>query len=70
MGFLKYYKTVLEKVSFNETLLRRELHKAVRHTTCNEQKALLEWCEEVLGEKYRQEAATFMKDKNCGGYNH
>lgn len=65
METLEYHEKVLKKVSFDEELLKLELKKAVRNTTCSEQPALLEWCGKELGPKYKEMAAFYMKDKNC-----
>jgi len=65
METLEYHETILKKVSFDEELLKIELKKAVRNTTCSEQPALLEWCGKELGPKYKAMASFFMKDKDC-----
>ncbi|SNZ01385.1 hypothetical protein [Flagellimonas pacifica] len=65
MEILEYHEKILKKVSFNEELLKLELKKAVRSTTCSEQPALLEWCGEHLGEEYRKLAASYMENKSC-----
>ncbi|HEA23701.1 hypothetical protein LCGC14_1457350 [marine sediment metagenome] len=65
METLEYHETILKKVSFDEELLRMELKKAVRNTTCSEQPALLEWCGRELGAKYKEMASIYMQDKSC-----
>lgn len=65
MKTLEYHETILKKVSFDKRLLKMELKKAVRNTTSFEQPALLEWCEEHLGEEYKKMAARFMEKKSC-----
>ena len=65
METLEYHEIILKKVSFDEELLRIELKKAVRNTTCSKQPALLEWCGKELGVKYKEIASSFMKDKDC-----
>ncbi|MDF0716639.1 hypothetical protein PY092_10805 [Muricauda sp. 334s03] len=65
MKTLEYHETILKKVSFDKRLLKMELKKAVRNTTCSEQPVLLEWCGEHLGEEYKKMAAVFMKNKSC-----
>ncbi|WP_339652657.1 hypothetical protein [uncultured Maribacter sp.] len=65
METLEYHETILKKVSFDEELLKIELKKAVRNTTCSQQPALLEWCGKELGPKYKELASSLMKDKDC-----
>ena len=65
METLEYHETILKKVSFDEELLKIELKKAVRNTTCSQQPALLEWCGKELGPKYKELAHSLMKDKDC-----
>lgn len=48
---LEYSKNILNKVSFDEELLEKELGKALRNTSPDEGPALLEWCRKELGEK-------------------
>jgi hypothetical protein len=45
--------------------IKKELKKAIRHTTCSEQPALLEWCKEELGPKFGKIASLYMETKNC-----
>ena len=54
METLEYHETILKKVSFDEKLLKIELKKAVRSTTCSEQPALLEWCGKELRPEYKE----------------
>ena len=65
METLEYHETILKKVSFNEELLKMELKKAVRNTTCSQQPTLLKWCGKELGVKYKELASSFIKEKNC-----
>tara|TARA_R110002167_G_C12409127_1_gene627738 strand:- start:151 stop:363 length:213 start_codon:yes stop_codon:yes gene_type:complete len=65
MKIHEYHEVVLKKVSFNDELLKKELEKAIRYTTCSEQPALLAWCGRELGPKYEKIAAFYMKDKDC-----
>ena len=65
MKIHEYHEVVLKKVSFNDELLKKELEKAIRNTTCSEQPALLAWCGRELGQKYEKIAAFYMKDKDC-----
>lgn len=41
---LEYYKIILTKVSFNESLFTRELKKALRALLPNEIKEFKRWC--------------------------
>lgn len=65
MNTLEYHKMILDKVSFNEELLKKELGKAIRNINCNEEQALLKWCQENLGEKYQKIALEMMNHKMC-----
>tara|TARA_R110002167_G_scaffold264918_1_gene471620 strand:+ start:636 stop:848 length:213 start_codon:yes stop_codon:yes gene_type:complete len=65
MKTLEYHEVVLKKVSFDHDLLKKELEKAVRNTTCSEQPALLEWCARELGPKYEKIATFYIEDKDC-----
>jgi len=65
MNTLEYHKMILDKVSFNEELLKKELGKAIRRINCNEEQTLLKWCRENLGEKYEKIALEMMHHKMC-----
>jgi hypothetical protein len=65
MNSLEYYETILIKVSFDESLLRKELRKAVRDLQCKDEPALLDWCREELGQKYARIVEAMMQSKNC-----
>ncbi|TVZ28690.1 hypothetical protein JM83_3834 [Gillisia sp. Hel_I_86] len=65
MKTLEYYKAILKKVEFDEILLKKELEKAIRHTTCSQQPELLQWCKEELGFKFGNIASIYMEAKNC-----
>ena len=65
METLKYHEMILDKVSFNEELIKKELGKAIRSINCNEEQALLEWCRKHLGEKYEKIAIGMMRQKMC-----
>lgn len=43
MNTLEYHEMILDKVSFDEELLKKELEKAIRNVTCSDEKALLDW---------------------------
>ena len=40
---LEYYKTILEKVSFDKNLFKREYNKAMEHLNSEEKVELIEW---------------------------
>ena len=42
----EYSKIILEKVYFEPKIFRKELRKALRHSTSEECKNLLSWCRE------------------------
>ena len=48
---LKYYKQVLEKVSFDVTLFKKELEKAFSYLTPNEQQALRRWVNDFFSDR-------------------
>lgn len=45
MSQLDFYKTVLEKVSFDQSLFEKELEKAKRDLSPSDQQALVQWHE-------------------------
>ncbi len=49
---LDYFKTILSKVSFDETLFEKELKKAIGILEPNEITELKDWCYEHYGERY------------------
>ena len=65
MNTLEYHEMILDKVSFDEELLKKELEKAIRNVTCSDEKALLDWCRENLGEEYVSIASDMMQNKMC-----
>lgn len=65
MTTLEYHEMILDKVSFDEELLKKELEKAIPNVTCSDKKALLEWCRENLGEEYEAIASEMMRNKIC-----
>ncbi|MDM9630636.1 hypothetical protein [Robiginitalea aurantiaca] len=50
-GMLEYTKTVLQKVSFDARLFRRELEKAVERLMPNELKELKQWLLQFVTDK-------------------
>ena len=40
---LEYYKTILEKVSFDKKLFNREYNKAMEHLNSEERDELVKW---------------------------
>jgi hypothetical protein len=49
---LDYVKTILAKVSFDQTLFRKELKKAIRVLLPHEVDLLREWCYRRFGQLY------------------
>lgn len=50
---LEYTKNILTKVSFDKTLFRKELSKAVRWLKKDELRMLKVWCITTFGSYYR-----------------
>ena len=50
-GMLEYTKTVLQKVSFDARLFRRELEKAIKRLLPNELEELKQWLLQFLTDK-------------------
>ena len=48
---LNYYKQILEKVSFDVTLFKKELEKAFNYLTPNEQQALRSWVNDFFSDR-------------------
>ena len=48
---LNYYKQILEKVSFDVTLFKKELEKAFHYLTPNEQQALRRWGKDFFSDR-------------------
>lgn len=46
-------KNILEKVSFDKTLFRKELTKAVKWLKPDEKMLLMVWCIATFGHKYK-----------------
>ena len=49
---LEFCKSVLEKVSFDQVLFRKELIKSIQWINTTDAKSLREWCIEMYGNKY------------------
>ena len=49
---LKFCKSVLEKVSFDQVLFKKELIKSIQWINTTDTKSLREWCIEMYGNKY------------------
>jgi len=45
-GMLEYIKLILEKISFNQDLFRKELKKASTYLSEPEWKELIAWCDQ------------------------
>ena len=50
---LEYFKTILDKVSFNQELFEKELKKAIRSLIPHEVEELKQWCYENFSNEYR-----------------
>lgn len=51
MTMFEYSKMILEKVSFEPRIFKKELRKALRQSTKEEFKQLMSWCREKFGKK-------------------
>jgi hypothetical protein len=51
---LRYAKKILVKVSFDATLFKKELQKAIRLLVADEVKKLKKWCYRKFGGQYDQ----------------
>jgi hypothetical protein len=51
MSPLEYAKMILEKVSFEPKIFRKELRKALKKSSKRDFKHLLNWCREKFGRK-------------------
>ena len=55
MTLLEYSKIILEKVSFDKKLFKKELRKALRWMPKEEMKDLVHWCREKYNlKKYKK----------------
>ncbi len=48
----EYSKEILTKVSFDRTLFKKELRKAIKWLKSDERKLLMLWCIATFGNKY------------------
>jgi len=55
-------KNILEKVSFDKTLFRKELIKAIKWITPGEKTLLKVWCLTTFGHQYREEIMEVFKN--------
>ncbi len=51
MSPLEYAKMILEKVSFEPKIFRKELRKALREASKRDFKHLMDWCREKFSKK-------------------
>jgi hypothetical protein len=51
MTMFEYSKLILEKVSFEPSIFKKELRKALRIATKEEFKELKAWCKQKFGKK-------------------
>jgi hypothetical protein len=57
-------KSILEKVSFDKALFRKELIKAVKWIKPNEKTLLKVWCLATFGHRYKEEITEVFASKN------
>ncbi len=55
MTMLEYTKMILEKVSFEPRIFRKELRKALRQSTKEEFQQLMSWCRERFSKRKNYE---------------
>ncbi len=55
-------KRILEKVSFDKTLFRKELIKAIKWVKPNEKTLLKVWCLATFGHQYKEEIMDVFKN--------
>jgi hypothetical protein len=55
-------KRILEKVSFDKTLFRKELTKAIKWVKPNEKTLLKVWCLATFGHQYMEEITEVFKN--------
>jgi len=55
-------KRILEKVSFDKTLFRKELIKAINWVKPNEKTLLKVWCLATFGHQYQEEITEVFKN--------
>ena len=49
---LEFCKSILEKVSFDQVLFKKELIKSIQWINTKDAKSLRKWCIEMYGNKY------------------
>lgn len=59
MTMFEYSKMILEKVSFEPRIFKKELRKALRQSTKEEFQQLMSWCREKFGKKQKYSANEF-----------
>lgn len=63
MNTLEYHQAILKRVSFDESLLKKELEKTVNAIAEGEQAKLIAWCKKELGMKWEQIATALVLQK-------
>ncbi len=58
MTQFEFYQTVLQKVSFDEALFKKEYNKAMNELSLSERMMLKQWCKQSLSPALR---AVYMK---------
>jgi hypothetical protein len=53
MTMLEFSKMILEKVSFEPRIFKKELRKALRKASAEEFRHLMAWCREKFGKKQK-----------------
>lgn len=61
MTMFEYSKLILEKVSFEPRIFKRELRKALRQSTKEEYKQLMAWCREKFRKSNQAEKELIMR---------
>lgn len=51
MSPIEYAKMILEKVSFEPKIFKKELRKALKNSSKRDFKHLMDWCRERFGKK-------------------
>ena len=63
MNTLEYHQAILKRVSFDESLLKKELEKTVNAIAEGEQAKLIDWCKKELDMKWEQIATALVLQK-------
>lgn len=58
---LEYSKMILEKVSFEPLIFKKELRKALRQSTKEEYKQLMDWCRKTFRKNNQTEDNVIMR---------